>query len=91
MNRWKAAFGAGEPGVFFLSAVSAVLLVCVFLIVMPFSLVASALGPQWVLLANVMLDGVVIAFAVSLPVWSRLSRRRGDLGRQLAAASITGR
>jgi hypothetical protein len=80
MSPWKKALGAGEPGVFYLSAVSAVLLIFVFLIVMPFSMVASALGPRWVLLANVMLYGFVIVFAASLLVASwRWFRRPGDV------------
>jgi len=89
MNRWKQALGAGQPGVFALSAVSAVLLVCVFVVVLPLSTVASALGPRWVLLANVLLYGWVVAFAVSyLFVSWRWSRRRGDLAVALAVCGV---
>jgi hypothetical protein len=89
MNRWKKALGAGQPGAFFLSVVSVVLLVCVFLIVLPFSMVASALGARWVLLANVVLNGLVIAFAASLLVmWPRSSRRPSDLALALGVCVV---
>jgi hypothetical protein len=85
MSRWKQALGADQPGVFALSAVSAVVLACVFLIVLPLSVVASSLGPRWVLLVNVLLYGLVIAFAASfLFVSWRWFRRRGDLAIALA-------
>jgi hypothetical protein len=84
MNPWKKALGAGQPGVFALSAVSAVVLIWVFLIVMPFSMVASGLGPRWVLLANVLLYGAVVAFASAYFFVSwRWFRRRGDLAAAL--------
>ena len=89
MNPWKKALGAGQPGVFALSAVSAVLLICVFLFVLPFSTVASALGPRWVLLANVTLYALVIAFAASFLVVSwRWFRRRGDIALALAICGV---
>jgi len=51
---------------------------------MPFSMVASSLGPRWVLLANVLLYAVVVTFAASFLFVSWRWFRRGELAFALA-------